>query len=158
MAARKKTASKRPRGAGRTGRPTKYSARIASRIIRYLGYGCSKDDAARAAGIDPATFYRWQSSNRDFCDRVTRACEAVKPKLIELVRKGAEKDPRMALAMLERRYPEEWCKTRVVKLEGNPDKPVDLRLKADEELAEVARKLAGMSTDELRALRGSPSK
>ena len=136
----------------RTGRPTRYTKARADAIVEHCRNGLSKDDAARAGGIGVSTLYEWQAKFPDFAERLTRAREDLKAQLVAKVREGAAADPRIAIAMLERMYPEEWSKARILKLEGNPEKPVALQVTADEELREVARNLAALDTDALRKM------
>lgn len=158
MAARKKTPAKRPRKRSRPpGRPSSYNRRIAAAVYRHLRNGLTMDESAAAVGVHASTLYKWQADFSEFAEGITRARESLKPKLFETITKGALKDPRLALQFAERLWPDRLFRGRLVKVEGNPDKPLSVSVSADEELAEVARKLAGMTTDELRALRRSPS-
>lgn len=139
--------------ARKRGRPSLYTARLATTIVKHVANGVSIEDAARALGLGASTVFEWQSEKPEFAERLTRAREALIPKLVGVVTGGALKDPRLAMHWLARLRPDVYSSKRILQHEGNPEKPVDLRLRADEELAEVARKLAGMTSDELRALR-----
>jgi hypothetical protein len=136
-------------------RPTKFDAKTATRIVRSLRNGNTKDDAARAGGIDPATFYRWQAGNASFARRVEAAIDAVNPKLVAIVHGAAFKgDIAAARWLLERRMPSIYSK--VTRVEGgDPERPI--KIDPGEEVAHVAKRLAGLSDADLRALvRKSP--
>jgi len=45
--------------AGRNGRPTKLTDRLADEIVDHIQHGAYAEIAARACGIDESTFYRW---------------------------------------------------------------------------------------------------
>jgi hypothetical protein len=132
-------------------RPTKYTQAVADQIVQLLEGGISKADAAIAAGISPATFYDWQSKRPAFADRIMRAIEVVKRKLVTVVHGAAfEGDIRAATWLLERRYADEFG--RAVKLSGAAEAPINVQVQMEAEMAELARRLAGMSDDELRAI------
>lgn len=54
-------------------RPSKLTTEVEEQIISNLLLGCTIEVSCALAGIDDATFYRWQNSKRDFCDKVKRA-------------------------------------------------------------------------------------
>jgi DNA-binding XRE family transcriptional regulator len=135
------------------GRPSKYSPAIAKQIIRYITLGMSKDSAAEAAGIAPSTLYKWQAERPRFSERVARARVRLKTTLLEQVEAGCAADPRLSLEFLARLWPAEFGRRQTVAIEGgDPEKPVNVNLSYDEEKAEIARKLAGMSTEQLREM------
>ena len=107
-------------------------------IEKSIRSGVSYADAARLSGIDPATFQRWMargrqdiatgraSDFRDFCERVELANVVMKTTLTQYVMKGAKKDARIALKVLERRFPDVWgLKIRIE--DTTPDKPASPR-------------------------------
>jgi hypothetical protein len=119
---------------------------VRRKIVKALELGNTKDDAARLAGIKPATFYEWQAKNPEFADAVARACETVMPKLEQIVHGAAlDGEWRAALAILERRH-SGWKKTVAIE-GGDPGKPV--QIDAGAELAQVAKKLAALPTEAL---------
>ncbi len=132
-------------------RPTVRTAATARKVIRAISDGLSKDDAARAAGIAPSTLFDWLAADQDFSDRVTRARDQLKPKLVGFISNSATKDWRAAAWLLERYFRDEFGKT--VTLEGgDPEKPVPIALRIEGEIVEAARRLAGRSPAELDAL------
>jgi DNA primase catalytic subunit len=55
-----------------------------------------------------------------------RAKETAKPRLVMLLSKGAEQDPKIALAILERRYPKEWGKREFVETRDRTGEPEEV--------------------------------
>lgn len=59
-----------PPGASRGGRPTKFTTPRVVAILAALWEGADRVDAARKAGVSPATFYAWlklgQAGHPDF--------------------------------------------------------------------------------------------
>jgi hypothetical protein len=70
-------------------RPTKYTQAVADEIVGLLESGNTRADAAIAAGISPTTFYEWHARRPAFADRITRAIESVKRKLVTVVHSAA---------------------------------------------------------------------
>lgn len=58
---------------GKVGRPPKYSPERVAEICKYISEGHTKETAAKAAGITPATFYEWANIYSEFSDAVKRA-------------------------------------------------------------------------------------
>jgi len=107
-------------------------------IEQRIRLGSSYADAATVAGIDRRTFQVWMARGRDdtqagrvteyqhFYHRVEVANLDVKAVLIGRVMAGSRRDPRLALKILERRFPEEWGLK--IKIEDTtPDRPASPR-------------------------------
>ena len=102
------------------GRPSKMTKETKDKLIQALIGCCSIADACAYAEIAPSTYEAWkakanadkeegrQSEFVEFVDDIARATSKAKPRLILLLSKAAERDPRTALALLARRYPNEW--------------------------------------------------
>lgn len=60
------------------------------------------------AGISEASFYRWIEEDESFKSRVEANILEYKHTLVRNVTTCAEKDGRLALEVLKRRYPQEW--------------------------------------------------
>jgi hypothetical protein len=83
------------------------------------------DDSFIFAGIHPATGYRWLKAGRtaqrgemrEFYEVVERTKTQAKMLLVKKVTAAARTDPKMALEVLNRRYPEEWARRNKVELE-----------------------------------------
>lgn len=130
-------------------RPTKLTPEIADLIVAAIRAGSFPEPAARAAGVSPATLYRWKRRGRseeegpyrDFLETLRRAEGAAEVHAIAVIRKQMPGDWRAALAYLERRHPERWQRNT----EGKGRKPrprrrsIDLKKLTDSELAELRR-------------------
>jgi hypothetical protein len=77
-------------------------------IYDYLKQGMCKKDSAQMVGIDESTFYRWIESDTSFASRVEASILEYKHTLIRNVTTCAEKDGRLALEILKRKFPKEW--------------------------------------------------
>jgi hypothetical protein len=58
-----------------------------------------------------------------FIGDIARAKAKAKPRLIMLLSKAAERDPRTTLAILERRYPGEWSARQVIETRDRTGEP-----------------------------------
>lgn len=120
---------------GRVGRPSKLTEETKNKLTQALIASCSIADACAYAEISDATYYNWQERAREhkaagkkseyteFFDDVARAQAKAKPRLIMLLSKAAERDPRTTLAILERRYPNEWGARQYVETRDRTGEP-----------------------------------
>ena len=102
------------------GRPSKLNDATKRRLEQALVAGNTIEDACVYADINRSTYFNWiiraendrkrgrNTEYVDFLDTCQRAKERAKPRLVMLLAAGAEKDPRLALTILERRYNDEW--------------------------------------------------
>ena len=140
---------------GKVGRPSKLTEETRKTLINALIAGCSIKESCTYADISESTYKGWSEraqadleAGRDneyttFLSEVIRAREMSKPRLIGIISKAAEQDPRIALAILERRYPKEWGRREYVETKdktGEPDE-VDLSKMPDEELLKRAKQI-----------------
>lgn len=88
---------------------------IKNNIYEYLKQGMYKKDAAKMAGIDESTLYRWIDSDASFASRVEVSILEYKHSLLKIINSCAEKDGRLALEVLRRRFPD----TEIVEREEN---------------------------------------
>jgi hypothetical protein len=96
----------------RPGRPSKLRPDIVGRFLGSVRLGNRRETAARFAGINPATMYRWLKDPRPECrtfrellDRAEAEAEAeVTENLYRMTRTNAQ----AAIYWLTRRYPERW--------------------------------------------------
>lgn len=110
---------------GRGGRPSSLSEETKRVFTSALLSLHTVEDAATLAGIDVSTVHRWIASGRkaergmyrEFYDAVENAKAKAKGSLVSKVVVEARKDPKLALKVLERRYPKEWGVTRKLELE-----------------------------------------
>ncbi len=82
--------------------------KIKEDIFTNLKQGIYKRDSAIMAGIDESTFYRWISEDASFASRVEASILEYKHTLVKNVTTCAERDGRLALEVLKRRFPKEW--------------------------------------------------
>jgi len=102
------------------GQPTKLTDETKTKLFNSLMDGNTIQDACAVAGIHRSLYYLWKVKAREdmeakrtsmytrFFDECQKALDLSKPELVSIVRRGAEKDPNLALKILERRHPEEW--------------------------------------------------
>lgn len=83
------------------------------KILGYLKDGLCKKDAAMMSGISEKTFYRWVSEDNSFDSEVEASILEYKHSLIKKINIASEKDGRLALEVLSRRFPREWS-TKIV--------------------------------------------
>lgn len=106
------------------GRPSKFTADRRERFISALGTGVFPETAARYAGWSAATLYRILAGTTPahvaFREEVRRVETELELRLAGTVTKAAFSDPRLALAMLERRFGERWGR-RAALLGMRPD-------------------------------------
>ena len=98
--------------ATRVGRPSKFTADRRERFISALGTGVFPETAARYAGWSAATLYRILGGSTPahvaFREDVRQVETELEMRLAGTVTQAAFADPRLALAMLERRFGERW--------------------------------------------------
>lgn len=104
------------------GRPTKLTVETRDRLFDGISMGMSYRAACAHAGIDYSTFCRWRERGaaqqrgefREFCDLLTDAKAIGEARLVVRIDEASKRevpgDWRAALAILERRHPEEWGK------------------------------------------------
>ena len=128
----------------RIGRPSKLNQETWKLLEQALVAGNTIQDACYYADISDRTYYEWKErGERDqldgrkteysqFYQRCQKAMHKAKPRLVMLVNKGAERDPRIALTILERRYPKEWSFKQSLEVSGeiehNVSGNIDIRL------------------------------
>lgn len=95
------------------GRPSKLTAEVALAIVESVGDGSTVEDAARAAGVDRATVFRWtqrgastdpkDGTYRDFRDALLRARGTARRALVGSLYRAAieDRDTRAAALWLE---------------------------------------------------------
>lgn len=81
---------------------------VKEHICGYLKEGMYKKDAAVMAGISEATLHRWLKEDESFESQVVASILEYKRTLIRIVTACAEKDGRLALEVLKRRFPNDW--------------------------------------------------
>jgi hypothetical protein len=101
----KKGAKKRP---PEMGRPTKRTKQIEETIHKALSVGCSLDNSAWMAGIDPETLRRWRREDPTFAGSCEKARSGATYKVASgLFRRATEEDDNTcAIFYLKTRAPE----------------------------------------------------
>jgi len=97
-------------------RPTKLTPKVRERIVESIRAGAYAEQAARAAGIAPSTYYDWlrrgEAGEQPFSEfsEALRAGEAeAEVAAVANIREAANAgDWRAAAHYLERRHPERW--------------------------------------------------
>lgn len=130
-------------------RPTLYEPKTVRKIIRALENGCNNEEAARYAGIDESTFYRWREQYCEFCEACTRARDSLKPRLLQIAADAAlkGKDANVALRLLKLLFPNDFA--AVHKIQGDPEQPLQVELSESEERAALTRKPAGLPIEKI---------
>ncbi len=105
---------------GKGGRPSKLTPEVVNTICQYLARGCTRRDAAYAAGVSYEAFAKWMQQGRkdaeagrqskflQFLHAVERAEAELRARLAETIVKAGEENWRAALEYLERRDPKNW--------------------------------------------------
>lgn len=120
-------------------RPSKFTPETVETLLNAIGRGLPFHLAAQAAGVAETTFYAWQAGkfprNADkelkagFSEALTRARGLSALQLIETISDASAEDWRAAAWILERRFPEDFGKTRV-EVTGANGGPVQVEVAA----------------------------
>jgi hypothetical protein len=94
----------------RPGKPSKRTPARLAKLKELLESGMSLRGATRACGMCESLIYKWREADPLIDQMVTQAMAESERKLVELAMEGARKDGRIALMMLERRFPDSWGK------------------------------------------------
>ena len=130
----------------KTGRPTKLTPAVQERIVQAISAGNYQDVAARYAGINPATYYRWMADAeaddapdalREFRDAVESARAGAEVRAIALINRAAQDGTWQAAAWyLERSHPHRWGRFQRTEVSGPQGGPVEI------DVAGLERKIA----------------
>ena len=93
----------------KTGRPTKRTPEIEAKIERALGNGLSRDSASKFAGIGRETLAQWAKRDATFGAKLAEIESAWELRMVEAATNGIQKQPKLAVDLLERRRPS-WNK------------------------------------------------
>lgn len=85
---------------------------VKNNIHKYLKEGLFKKDAAVLAGISEATFYRWLDDDESFKSQVEANIAEYKLSLIKTVNTAAIKNGKLALEVLQKRWPKDWIEEK----------------------------------------------
>lgn len=100
-------------------RPTKLTAALQQRIVAAIRAGCYAEQAAAAAGVHRATFFRWLARGTEtgsglyfeFLQAVRQAEAEAEEIAVTIIREAALDGAWQAAAwFLERKFPERWSR------------------------------------------------
>lgn len=116
--------------------PSKLNEERANAILDALRIGVTQENAARYAGIHPATYYRWlEEGSRDDADDqykqfkvdVDKARAEAEVRNVAIIADAAKRGTWQAAAwFLERSMPKSWSATRKTEVTGADGGPVAL--------------------------------
>ena len=81
---------------------------IRNEIKNNLENGILEEDVGQLSGSSKSTYFRWKKEVKGFDEFCEKAILTYKKKLINAVNLGTIKDGKLALEMLERRWPDQW--------------------------------------------------
>jgi hypothetical protein len=97
------------------GGKTKLTNRRAGIILYALSSGCYRETAAQLAGVKAETLSHWMAWDREpfatFQQLVRKAEADLEARMVTALTSKVEARPELALAVLERKFPQRWGKT-----------------------------------------------
>jgi hypothetical protein len=112
-------------GGGKT-RLTNHRAAV---VLHAIGCGCYRETAAQLAGVTPETlthWMKWEGEPYATFQRLVRKAEAdLEARMVTALTSQANVRPELALAILERKFPQRWAKVSVVAM-PSPSPSMDL--------------------------------
>ena len=85
------------------GRPTKRTPEIEAKLTRALGNGLSRDSASKFAGIGRETLAQWAKRDVTFGAKLAEIESEWELRMVEAATNGIQKQPKLAVDLLERR-------------------------------------------------------
>ena len=118
---------------------------VIKKICKLVSEGMTQKDAAILSGISETTFYEWikeevgdaEADIRSFRSRVEASLIEYKQKIVQIVSVASVKDGKLALAILERRFSEDWGKTNKLEI-----------LDPHKQVAEIMDRIMGKKKDD----------
>jgi transposase len=112
--------------APKRGRPTLLTDEVEERILRAIRAGNFRGTAAQWAGIGERTLRDWMKRGEEdeesreglFRLRLLEAEQSAEIRMVGLISKAAEKDPKHAQWWLERKHPDRWGRKDRLSLDG----------------------------------------
>lgn len=136
--AARKPAAKKKRPVKRKGRKSKFTYETVDKICNFLRSGNTNKVACICAGVVEQTFYNWVNDATEaqekgkatplqiyFLESITRAREQAEAILVQRVFDASARDWRAAMALIERRNPDDWGDRLKLQRLGKDGKPVD---------------------------------
>ncbi len=100
------------------GGKTKLTNHRAAVILHAISCGCYRETAAELAGVKAETLSHWMGwtgEPYETFQRLVRKAEAdLEARMVRIITGQAEVRPELALAILERKFPQRWAKVSVV--------------------------------------------
>ena len=115
-----------------TGRKSKLTPQLQQKIVDVIAAGNYHHVAARYAGIDQATFYRYMSLGEqaqsgiyfEFCKAVKEAEAQAQARNVAIIQRAANDSWQAAAWWLERKYYQDWGRKERIEHSGNAAEPV----------------------------------
>lgn len=98
------------------GRPTKFTSDRRSKIVEALKRGNTRTVAVALAGISYETFCQWLKKSPDFSEEIKTAEAEAELASVQVIREAAITTWQAAAWWLERRRPEEWSNSHVIRV------------------------------------------
>jgi len=112
------------------GGSTKLTNHRAAVIVHAIGNGCYRETAAALAGITRETlqhWMKWEGEPYTTFQQLIRKAEAdLEARMVSILTSHAPVRPELALAILERKFPQRWAKVSVVAMPAPPSSKDDL--------------------------------
>ena len=121
-------------------RPTSMTPEVLEKLEQAFLYGATDIEACLVADIAPATLYKYQEKNPEFTERKASLKEMPVYQAREAVIKSFKRDPKLALAYLERKRKDEFSTRTETDVTSGGEK--------------IESPYAALTTDELRKLAG----
>jgi len=100
------------------GGKTKLTNHRAAIVLHAIGCGCYRETAAELASVKAETLSHWMGwagEPYETFQRLVRRAEAdLEARMVRIITGQAEVRPELALAILERKFPQRWAKVSVV--------------------------------------------
>jgi len=135
------------------GRQSKLNKTTLKEILKYITMGISFKDSCIYMGIGESTFYVWiqkgeksiknktETIYREFVEGIRQAEIAGKLRRVGIIVKHENEDPKLALEMLARKYPEEFGRKEIIRqsidMNVRAKSPQDELLEAEERAEEL---------------------
>ena len=134
------------------GRRSKATEGRIEALVIALGTGCTREAAARHAGIDRTTLYRWLERDAAIRIRVEKAEADVEVRLAAQIVQAAPDDWRAAAWMLDRRRPRSYGRAQAAAAAGTTTAPTPAPHPLDDLTPEEIRERARIWALDLAAL------
>lgn len=118
--------------------PRKLIPAVLNKLMEALEAGASLNESCAYIGVTSRALQQARAKDSELEVKIQHAREVGKVKLILISRRGANKDPKHALNLLARMYPDEWSERRRLEHSGPNGGTIDIRHLSDDELERIA--------------------